>query len=68
MTNPKHAKSVFLDALERTDARSREEFVAEACGDDLDLRREVDALFGQRKYCERVAMSAKIEIQARVGF
>jgi serine/threonine protein kinase/Flp pilus assembly protein TadD len=44
MADPNRAKSIFLTAAERPAGGPRTAYVAEACGPDADLRREVDEL------------------------
>jgi len=43
-TDPNHAKSIFLNAAERPVGEARDAYLAEACGGDPVLRREVDEL------------------------
>jgi non-specific serine/threonine protein kinase/serine/threonine-protein kinase len=48
--DPNHAKSIFLNAADRPAGPDREGYLAEACGPNAALRREVDELlahFGQ---------------------
>jgi serine/threonine protein kinase/Tfp pilus assembly protein PilF len=40
-------KEIFLAAVEKRDAAERAAYLHEACGQDEDLRRQVDALLGQ---------------------
>jgi serine/threonine protein kinase/tetratricopeptide (TPR) repeat protein len=42
--DPHNAKSIFLNAAERPAGDAREAYLAEACGEDAPLRREVDEL------------------------
>ena len=37
---------IYLGAREIADASARAAYLAEACGDDQDLRRRVEAMFG----------------------
>jgi serine/threonine protein kinase len=43
-TGPTRAHSIFLDAIEILDVKRRSDFLSAACGQDLLLRQEVDAL------------------------
>ena len=45
MSTPSQSlREIFLTAIEKTDSCQRESFLRQACGDDLDLRRHVEAL------------------------
>ena len=49
MADPTRIEQVFLDALNKADA-DRPAFVAEACGADSDLRREVERLLAAQPH------------------
>src|SRR6516164_868293 len=44
MSNPTSAESIFLAALEKSDATARTAYLDEVCKDDSDLRRRVQRL------------------------
>jgi hypothetical protein len=44
MPDLKQVKEIFLVAVERTDAKERESYLRQACGDDAELRRQVEEL------------------------
>jgi eukaryotic-like serine/threonine-protein kinase len=45
MSTPSQSlREIFLAAIEKTDSCQREAFLSQACGDDLDLLRHVEAL------------------------
>jgi serine/threonine protein kinase len=43
----RRVKEIFLAAVEKQDAAERDAYLREACGQDEDLRRQVDALLGK---------------------
>ena len=48
-TDPNRAKSIFLVAAERPAGTGRDAYLAEACGPDPELRREVEELLGPQR-------------------
>ncbi len=73
MITEKHAKTIFLNALEITSEADRQSFVEAQCGNDYALRHEVVALLDQHGRmgsflaAEQVALSAAPEIDHPLG-
>jgi hypothetical protein len=67
MTNPPQAKDIFLQALDKDSPAQRRKYLDEACGDDVNLRRRVDALLEAHDEPESYLDRPAIQLSSRLG-